>query len=415
MAEAKRRQYGSGSIYQRKDGKWVGRIEAGWSTNGSRRRIAVVAANEPACKAAVKARLKKLDDEGAPLPGTTTKATVKSWSDIWLTRTVTTKRPKSWATDQSHIRKWVVPGIGHKRLDQLTPGDIRTVTDALRKAGRSTSTARRVQQVTNKMLKDAVLEGHSIPQRVFMVDMPVTAINDRGDIPILDALAILAAASTQLDGSRWAVGLLQGLRQAEALGLTWDRVDLDNGLLDISLQLQAIPYRHGCQATCKRRFAGDCPQRARRIPDGYRIRPLDGALCLVIPKTQSGQRIVPMVPWMVTALRRWKTLTPASPHNLVWPRPDGRPQRPDLDADAWYAIQNVAQVACVEGTEGRHYGLHEMRHTCGTLLQKSGVDDRTITAILGHASIIASTAYIHVDQTATRAAMAEVAARLQLV
>jgi integrase len=416
----KRRQYGSGSVYQRKDGRWVGRIEAGWSANGTRRRIAVVAATEPACKAAIKACIKKLENEGAPVAGVTNRATVKTWADVWLDRTVNTKRPKSWDTDASNIRKWVIPTIGVKRLDLLTPGDIRAVTIAIRKAGRSTSTARRVHQVVTKMLKDAVLEGHAIPQRVLMVEAPATAVNDRDAIPLPDAIDILQAASERMDGSRWAAGLMQGTRQAETLGLRWSHIDLDAGLMDISWQLQAIPYKHGChdednKITCKRRFGGDCTHRGRRIPDGYEIKPLDGALCLVRPKTEKGKRVIPLVPWMVSALQAWRHIAPASPHDLVWPRPDGRPQRVDLDNASWVEIQDAAQVAAVDGTEGRRYGIHEMRHTCGSLLQESGVDDPTITAILGHASIVASRVYIHVKQTATRAAMEKVASKLQLI
>ena len=36
-----RRDYGAGSIYQRKDGKWIGTIEAGYTATGARRRITV--------------------------------------------------------------------------------------------------------------------------------------------------------------------------------------------------------------------------------------------------------------------------------------------------------------------------------------------------------------------------------------
>ncbi len=418
-AKKDRRQYGTGSVYRRKDGKWVGRIEAGWSASGTRRRLAVVAATEPACKSALKKRIQKLEAEGAPVAGTSARATVKSWADVYLTRSVTSKRPKSWDNDASNIRVWVIPTIGAKRLDQLTPGDVRAVSNAIRRAGRSSSTALRVHQVLTKMLKTAVLEGHSIPQRVLMVEAPVKAVNDRDAIPLDDAVAILQAASERMDGSRWAAGLMQGTRQAETLGLRWSHVDLDAGFMDISWQLQAIPFRHGCETVngkpaCKRRFGGDCPQRARRIPDGYEIKPLDGALCLVRPKTEKGRRLIPLVPWMVSALCAWRQIAPTSPHDLVWPRIDGRPQRVDLDNAAWIELQDAALVAAVDGTEGRRYGIHEMRHTCGSLLQESGVDDPTITAILGHASIIASRVYIHVKQTATRAAMEKVADRLGL-
>lgn len=35
---APRRQYGTGSVFQRADGKWVGRVEAGFTKNGRTQR-----------------------------------------------------------------------------------------------------------------------------------------------------------------------------------------------------------------------------------------------------------------------------------------------------------------------------------------------------------------------------------------
>ena len=38
---------------------------------------------------------------------------------------------------------WIVEAIGHKRLTDLTPADVRAVDDAIRAEGLSTSTALR--------------------------------------------------------------------------------------------------------------------------------------------------------------------------------------------------------------------------------------------------------------------------------
>lgn len=415
-----RRQYGTGSVYQRTDGRWVGRIEAGWSANGARRRIAVVAKTEAACKAAIKVRMRKLEEEGAPVAGTSNRATVKSWADVWLERTKHGNRPKSWATDVSSTRKWVVPVIGHKRLDQLTPGDIRSVSVAIRKAGLTSSTARRAHVVMIKMLRDATLEGHPVPPRILLVEAPAASAHDRDAIPLPDALALLEAVAGRSDASRWAIGFLQGVRQGEALGLTWSSVDLAAGVIDVSWQLQAIPYAHGCgdpdgrRWPCKRRFGGDCPQRHLLVPDGFEYRQLDGALCLVRPKTEKGKRVIPLVPWMVQALADWKRRAPASPHDLVWPRPNGRPQTADGDAESWREMQDTAQVARVDGTEGRRYGIHEMRHSTATLLLESGVDPETVKSVMGHSSIVTSRGYMHVGQPLARDAMEKVAGRLGL-
>ena len=181
---------------------------------------------------------------------------------------VRTQRPKSFATDHSAVTKWIVPTIGRKRLDALTPADVRSVGEAIRSAGRTSSTERRAHIVLIRMLKDAIVEGHPVSQRLLLMDAPTKSVSDRDAIDIDDARALLRAAAQQPDGSRWLGALLQGLRQGERLGLTWPAINFVDQYLDVSWQLQALNYRHGCDRSagrwaCGRRFGGDCPQRLR--------------------------------------------------------------------------------------------------------------------------------------------------------
>jgi integrase len=193
------------------------------------------------------------------------------------------------------------------------------------------------------------------------------------------------------------------MRPAECLGLTWPLVDLDDGTLDVSWQLKRLPYN-----VARDRSSGF------RVPRNYEVRQVEGALHLVRPKTASGRRIIPLVPWMRDALLTWRDLCPPSRAGLVWPRPDGRPQTDAADRDAWVALQDAAQVAHVEGEHGRRYSLYEARHTTATLLREASVDDATITEIMGHATILSTKAYLHTDRKRTRAALEQLAGRLQL-
>lgn len=414
LADLKRRQYGTGGIYQRpSDGRWIGTLYAGWTTKGTRRRIVVSASKEQGeaeCKRRLKAKQREIERDGLPTAGLS-RATVKAWADTWLEHTSTKVRPKTWASNRSAVNVWIVPTIGHKRLDTLTPGDVRAVATAVRKAGRSSSTALRAQVVLTKLLKDALVEGHQVPQRVLMLDAPAAGVSDRDALALPDALALLRVATERPDGSRWVAALLQGMRQGECLGLTWPAIDLGKGQIDVSWQLQAVPYRHGCGRTCGKRFGGDCPERRFGVPDGYEHRQLDGALCLVRPKTEKGQRVIPLVPWMSAALAAWKEVAGPSPHGLVWPRPDGRPKTSDADSSEWRALQEAAGV---RSPAGRPYLLHEARHTTATLLLEAGVDPEVIKAILGHSSIVTTREYQHVSQAMARKALDGIAERLQL-
>jgi integrase len=397
VATEKRRQYGTGSVFQRsKDGRWLGVIQGiGWNANGTRRKITVTAGTEAECKRKLKKKQREIDASGIPSEDVSSRATVKSWAETWLDVQQHRVRPKTWLNNRSNLNVWIVPTIGHKRLDTLTPGDIRSVGTAIRKAGRTSSTALRCQVVLTKMLSDAVIEGHQIPQRVLMLDNPAASVSDRDAIPLPDALQMLSVAAGRQDGSRWVAAFLQGMRQGECLGLTWEAIS--DGAVDVSWQLQSLPYISGRKG-------------ALRIPDGYEYRQLDGALCLVRPKTEKGQRIIPLVPWMADALTAWQLVAPASPHGLVWPRPDGRPQTSAADRGAWHELQDAAGVS----GPGRRYALHEARHTTATLLLEVGVDPEVVKSVMGHSSIATSRGYQHVSQTMARKAMEQIADKLQL-
>lgn len=399
---AARRPHGTGSVYyDAVRDRWVGSIETGWSKTGARQRKRVVGKSEAIVRRKIRDALRTAADSESPTVGG--KPTVRTWAEQWLTITQATLRPKSWATNRSAVRLWIIPAIGHRRLDQLTPADVRAVTRVILSAGRATSTASRAQAVLEGMLRAAIVEGHQVPQRVLMVDGPAAGEHDRDAIPLPDALALLAAAATRPDASRWVAALLQGMRPAECMGLTWSCVDLDEGVIDVSWQLQSLPYN-----VARDRSSGF------RIPDGYVARRLDGALHLVRPKTASGQRVVPLVPWMAAALAQWQQDGPRSPHDLVWPRLNGRPKTDSADREDWVQLNDAAQVARVDGTEGRRYALYEARHTTATLLREAGVDDETITHIMGHASILSTRAYLHTSSAKTRAALTDLAARLGL-
>jgi len=384
-----RRAPGTGSVVTRKDGRLVLCIEAGWNRQGVRRQIRRVTPSGTARREADRMLLRLLRDTNPETTASPT--TVKSYADTWLPRVAEHLRPSSLMVTHAAIR-WILPAIGHRRLDKLTPGDIRAVSKAILDAGLSPASAGRYRGVLAKMLKDARLDGHNVPAVVSDVEGVPLGESTRGAIPTDHAILILDASSQRPDRSRWAAALLNGMRPAEVLGLTWDRVDLEQGVLDVSWQLQALPYR-----VARDRRSGF------KVPVAYVAHQLEGRWHLVRPKTVSGERYIPMVPWLVDSLRAWRDVAPASPHGLVWSN-QGHPVDPKDDRDMWRAICAAAGV--------RAYDLYACRHTTATLLREAGVTDEVITAIVGHASIGSTRAYIHVRQEPLRAALTAVADRL---
>jgi integrase len=391
-----RRQYGTGSVYQRaSDGRWLGTIEHGFTRSGARRRVTVTGKSEAEVKAKIKAKQREIA-RGEDTAGRTT---VKAWAATWLTMTSTSVRPKTHVTDKGAVR-YIVAAIGHRRLDQLTPADVRAVRTAVTDDGLSTSTALRYHGTLMRMLKKARDEGHDVAARVLAVRPPTKAVSDRRAIPLPDSLALLSVAAELGHGSRWVAALLQGMRQGECLGLTWEQVDLDAGSLTISWQLQALNYRDKSN-----RRAGFL------IPDGYEVRQLEGRMHLVRPKSDAGWRVIPLVPWMTNALQTWQRAAPASPHGLVWPALDGSPADAVEDRDEWRTMQDTVGV---RHPGGRHYHVHEARHATAMLLLACDVPESVRIQIMGHSSIASTRAYEHTDIELAREALGRVTERLQL-
>lgn len=413
-----RRDPGMGSLYQRSsDGIWIGTIEAGWTETGARRRVTVSAKTEAAAKRKLRDKRAEIERGGLPVVGA--RVTVKSWAEEWLGQAERTMRPGSFATARSSINLWVIPTIGHKRFSALTPGDVRAVAQKQRAAGRSSSTELRTHSVLMTMLKAAMLEGHPLHPRVLATKAPTKAVSDREAMTVEQALAILPWAGELHHGSRFLAALLQGMRQAECLGLTWSAVDLEANTITVEWQLKPLPYR-----VARDRSSGF------RVPDGYEARrlsltptvdaegnelPPTGAMHLVRPKSKAGYRVIPIVPVMREALVKWRErsaeLIPSNPHGLVWPNLNGAPTYYKVDDEEWYGIQ---QAADVRHPGGRLFTIHEARHTTATLLLEAGVDPTVIVAIMGHSDILTTRGYQHVRTERAMEALEKVAARLEL-
>ncbi|SNU02227.1 Site-specific recombinase XerD [Ruaniaceae bacterium KH17] len=399
----KQRKKGSGSIYQNSRGQWVASLEAGWTERGTRHRLTLKASTEAGARARLAEAKRRIAAEG--VVSSFASITIKRWSDLWLVQRQRIVRPGTFVSDRSAVNRWIVPTIGRARLDALTPTDVRRVASAQESAGLALPTMQRTHAVLGKILADAVAEGYQVPQRARETAGSGVGPSSRQALSKDDVMRILAVSESRPDASRWVAAFVAGLRPAEALGLTWDMVDLGAATMTLAWQLKSLPYMEHRN-----------PASGFRVPLGFESRYLVGAYHLVRPKTRSGVRVIPMVPWLVNALSTWQQASQSSsPYNLVWPRDDGTPRSAEFDRAQWYEIVDEAGVAVTLTTgETRRPLLYEARHTAATLLLAGGVDDTTIKAILGHSSVLSTQAYLHADRTRSQAALATSAAMLGL-
>lgn len=399
-----RRQRGEGGLYKRADGMWIGVVDLGYGPDGRRRR-------KPVSSKVYKTAQRKLTELKAEVGRTgrdvpTASMTVAKWCAQWLVNSRV--KPTTATVNRTTVNQYIVPAIGKRRLDRLAPQHVRELHAYVEAKGLSPLTVHRAHRTLVKILKDAMTEGLVSRNVAGLVTAP-----DKGSVEqiILDAEQAKTLLRSRQDDrllARWAASLLLGARQGEVLGMEWGRVDLDTGTLDLSWQLQRLPYRHGCGGTCSVTRAGSCPMAELDVRRGFEHRLLDGGLALTRPKSAKSTRLLPIPMPLVgfLILHRTAQANEPNPHGLVFTRPDGRPLDPSLDNAAWHAALDAAGLPSIK--------LHSARHSTATLLMELGVDAKVISAILGHSTVAVTQAYQHVDLTLAREAMSRLGDMLAL-
>lgn len=413
----KRRAAGDGGLFQRADGMWCGVVDIP-TEDGTRKQKRVYSKSY----ATARDKLDELKDNIAKgvIPSTT--MTVGKWLPYWLDEIHRPHiRPKTYKYYEESVRLHLVPAIGKKRLDRLTPADVRAMLAGLD----SSSNRRRAHGTLNLALKAAMVDGLLARNVVGAVRKPKHTpasreafTTDQCKAIIRTAIEIEAGGGPAL-ATRWAAAFLTAGRQAELTGLEWDRVDLDAGIVDLSWQLQQLTRVHGCGAQvdevwpCEvnrgpRTRAAYCPQARWDFEDGFEYRECYRSLVWTRPKTAAGTRVVPLVPAMAELLRAHSQTGGPNPHGLVWHHPDGRPLSPTDDHKAWQALLRAARITVA----GQTLPLHAARHSAATMLLEAGVPEEVRMRVMGQSSVAAHRGYLHVDQAHARAALDNLAALL---
>lgn len=406
MARTARRDAGAGSIYQRADGYWCASVTLP-ERDGKRRRKVVASRRKSEVIDKLRGLRRELDRAG-DLP--TSSPTLAKWLDTWLESIAAPRlKPRTLATYRGYITKHIVPEIGSRRLDRLTPAHVRQVHERIVFAGGSSTTALQAHRILAKALKDAEREGKVTRNVATLLDAPRKAVASRGALTAEQARTLLlSSADDPLEAVHWSLALLAGLRQGERLGLTREAIDLERGVITVSWQLQRLTWSHGCgdktgdRWPCGYARAGSCPGRDVHIPSGQEAVRAHGGLWLTRPKSRAGWRQVPMAPALAEIMKRHLEQTADGDEGLVLVDDYGHPRDPSRDSAAWHKALAKAGLPSVP--------LHSARHTTATLLFELGVDERTRVAILGHSSATVTAGYTHVTDVIAHDAMSRLGA-----
>lgn len=358
-----RRTRGEGSIFQRADGLWVGRLDLG-VVGGKRIRPQVTAHTLRELRPKF-ADLKRRTEQGV----TTTNDTLSAWLDEWLDTIVDREvKPRTAIGYRQYVNNWIRPNLGTRKLKDVKPEHVRTLHQIMRDAGKSETTIRQAHMILRRALGDAHTERKIPYNPAAVVKAPKAAKTGHGVLSRDEARAMLDLLAAYGDDGEWwvtsrgLVALLLGLRQGEALGLRWSDVDLTPGAeqLDLVRQVQRLPRK------------------------GLVVAPL---------KTEESigeGRTIPLLPLVAYALTRHRE---TAPDGYVWG--GARPTDPRRDWGLWKGL--LWSAGC-----GDH-PLHAARATAASILGEANVPLKTIAEILGHSQITTAWAfYVKADDRQKR-------------
>ena len=232
-----RRDYGTGTVRQRVDGSWEGRIDLGRDELGRRRRPTFLAGAKRDVQQAIAQALHERD-AGIRI-GDADRVTVAAFLARWLDESAQQRvRPRTLRGYRGMVAKYLVPAIGRLSLAKLSAAHIQQLVNARSAAGASPQTVRNLHAALRRSLNQAVRWGILTRNVASLVDLPRGTSYSAPTIDVPMARAIRGAVVGDRLESLVTVALGSGLRQGELLGLRWSDVDLDAGTLTVRHALQ---------------------------------------------------------------------------------------------------------------------------------------------------------------------------------
>ncbi len=358
---SKKRGNGEGSITRRKNGGWMAQYAVHTAEGRKRKTLYGKTRQEVAAKLA-----KALSDREGGLTFDAGSLTVSEYLDRWLADSVKdTVRQRTWERYEQIVRVHIKPTLGRIKLKGLTPAHIRGLYREKLDAGLSPRTVQYIHTTLHKALKDAVGDG-LIPRNVTeAVRAPRPAKKEVRPLSPDQARTFLEAARGDRYEALYVLAVTAGLREGELLGLKWEDIDLDVGSLAV---------RRTLSEACSGRFF-EAPKNGK----GRSIKLTRQAVEALRThrKRQNEERL------------RFGTLWQDS--GLVFPAQTGTSMNAkNLTARSFKPLLERAGLS-------RTVRLHDLRHTCATLLLGKGVHPKIVQELLGHATIaITLDTYSHV-------------------
>ena len=301
--------------------------------------------------------------------------TVEEAAELWIEAGKLDGQERSTIEQhRGHIDHHISPLIGRAKLaDLTTPRVQRFAEDLLTRPkadgtdeNLSRSTARKVLSSLKGIIKHAQRQGQIAknPAQPVAIRVPkrgTVKLKAGRDFPDKAEINIILKAAS----GRWrpliVTAIFTGMRASELRGLRWEDVDLDAKLIHVH-------------------------QRA------------DAWGTMGAPKSEAGERTIPMTPMVANVLKEWRLQCPRREGilGLVFPNGTGKVEaHANFCSRGWYPLQIAAGLTEDTGetdAEGQpilraKYGFHCLRHFFASWLLAEGFSLKKAQGLLGHATM----------------------------
>lgn len=290
--------------------------------------------------------------------------------DRWMARKRKTLAP-STVNGYNNILARLRPYFQHLGLttSEISPAVLEAYLEYLTDAGLSANTVAHHLTLLKSVFNDEIRAGAPLLNPARCVKPPKIEPYEAAAYSVEQVHALFALFEGDPIEDIVHIAVVYGLRRSEILGLRWQDVDFESGMLHIRHKVAEVK--------------------------------LDGIVQLVRTndlKTEASRRSFPLSDDIRARLeRRRKQIAQWSAQPgycqedaaYIFVRENGKLMPPS------YVTDHFRQKMARSGLPKLRF--HDLRHTCATLLLHEGCSLREIQAYLGHATYLTTTRYAHID------------------
>ena len=326
---AKKRKSGTGTVRQRGDGRWEGRVVIGYDDSGLPKTKNVLAKTKRECQE----KLRQLTESMVGRNDRKVKSDMLfgDWLCCWYeNHSKPTLRASTQNNYENVIHNHVLPEIGKIPLNKLSQNDLQQFYGRLKKNGRKRLTEQYGAGLSDRMVRMCHAVCRSALERAVRDDLLRTnpAIGCKlppkkaKEMQVLDREELQKfLIQAQADGyyELFLLDICTGLRRGELIALQWEDINFETGVLTVNKQAYTV----------------------------------NGELQIIPPKTKASVRKLVLPPAVLAVLREYRRKVDS---RWMFPSPV-KSDRPITPGVARRRLQTI-----LERADCKRVRFHDLRH-----------------------------------------------------